>query len=461
MKSYELLSRFQYRTPLLSIDAMNELLRAINKEGPAPALRAFFFQPLIAEALYIGSGSLFERFKVWAEFGIEDKNDEERLLLSLLKYAIRMSARCTPFGLFAGVGTGNWSSHEHNFVLTSPSKVCKHISLDADYVYNISLTIQEQYPEIKLTLRYFSNTTLFKVGNSFRYISYTLTARRRIYQLQTVGWSAYLEKVIEACRSGQTASDIIQLLLTFEVSTEEATSFFFQLIDNQLLVSELEPRIGDGDYFEQAYDRMIHNPELNTLPALFPVRNEFARIKESVSSLTPNHPNFLDFPGAYDRLKFQQLTPRIPVQHHFLVNSTRPAVEASLNSRIGSSLRKALSLLNFLTFKSADNTLTEFRTQFKQRYEDRAVPLLEVLDPEIGIASHYNAVARDEHPFLVGFNFDGTSSRSENTDLLSWNPGYGMLLKKLIHEKTQAPYVLHIEEEDLKTFTENWEDTPV
>ena len=60
-----------------------------------------------------------------------------------------------------------------------------------------------------------------------------------------------------------------------------------------------------------------------------------------------------------------------------------------LNSKIGISIRKeiesTISFLSKIIYKKEDSNLIEFQRLFETRYGDKEMPLLVVLDPEIGI----------------------------------------------------------------------------
>src|SRR5580704_2656748 len=71
-------------------------------EDPLEAARAFFAaSPVARTAVAVASPSLAEEIDRWLEGapGVHAKTP-----LRALSYAIRMATRCTPFGLFAGVG---------------------------------------------------------------------------------------------------------------------------------------------------------------------------------------------------------------------------------------------------------------------------------------------------------------------------------------------------------------------
>ena len=84
------LNRFVFRTPLFPSNA-SSYTELINDE-------------LFREAIYLATPSLYEALSK------EDSSDfsslPDKVRISLFKYIIRITCRPTPFGLFAGCGTG-------------------------------------------------------------------------------------------------------------------------------------------------------------------------------------------------------------------------------------------------------------------------------------------------------------------------------------------------------------------
>ena len=103
-----------FRNPLFPVetffnwkaDADNDVITA--KEALRRSLREFYQQPLVQEALYVGSPDLHEQLLLWLENKIDKPDKKEKIELSLVKYMIRMCTRCTPYGLFASCTTGNF-----------------------------------------------------------------------------------------------------------------------------------------------------------------------------------------------------------------------------------------------------------------------------------------------------------------------------------------------------------------
>ena len=95
--TYKIADVFMFRTPLLSLKVLEEVLAQNDLDK---FLKTCFADKNIREALFLASPHLCKLS--------EGHDYDEKLGRSLLKYLIRMSSRCTPFGLFAGIGAGHF-----------------------------------------------------------------------------------------------------------------------------------------------------------------------------------------------------------------------------------------------------------------------------------------------------------------------------------------------------------------
>ncbi len=99
------------RSPLLPLNLIEKLNIAIaNKDifHIQKEIKNIFKKPLLHKALLIASPNLYSEFVKW--ISNVDNNDDppQKLIIALYKYLIRMSTRCTPFGIFAGCALGRF-----------------------------------------------------------------------------------------------------------------------------------------------------------------------------------------------------------------------------------------------------------------------------------------------------------------------------------------------------------------
>ena len=201
---------FVVRNPLFPVenffnwkaDAANDLVT--SKEALRRSLHEFYQQPLVQEALYVGSPDLHEQLLLWLEnkpdsYRADKPDKKEKLELSLVKYMIRMCTRCTPYGLFASCTTGNFLGIT-NIELSEKNFLHRFGRLDMDYVCELHSHLLKQ-KEISDQLRFYPNTSLYRTGDQWRYIEHRFKKETgRSYHLVQVDRSEYLEKIFIASK---------------------------------------------------------------------------------------------------------------------------------------------------------------------------------------------------------------------------------------------------------------------
>src|SRR5207248_1272417 len=90
--------------------------------------------------------------------------------------------------------------------------------------------------------------------------------------------------------------------------------------------------------------------------------------------------------------QFRELLPRLSTSGKlsdgdrvFQIDLFKPAPQAALAPRIMERIRDAALLLNRLMPSAQPDSLVRFRDAFRERFEGCEVPLLEALDPDVGI----------------------------------------------------------------------------
>src|SRR5688572_14865276 len=118
-------------------------------------LSEIFKQSDFNESIYIASPELFEVIK--------SKNKNLDSFNALIKYYIRASFRCTPFGLFAGCSTVKWDkSTDIRFKCEQ-----RHTRLDMYYLADLAFFLS-RHENIRNELSFYANNTLYKTGSNLR-----------------------------------------------------------------------------------------------------------------------------------------------------------------------------------------------------------------------------------------------------------------------------------------------------
>lgn len=388
-----------------------------NKQSLRRSLREFYLQPIAQEALYIASPDLYEQLQLWIDDKIEKPDKKEKTELSLVKYMIRMCTRCTPYGLFASCSAGFFLDASE-MILSDRNSLQRYGRLDMDYVCELHSHLLNQ-KEISEQLHFSPNTSLYRVGNQWRYIEYRYRKETgRSYHLVEIDHSEYLEKIISKARDGSTKADLAETISDAEISIEEATGFIEELITSQVLVDELEPTVTGEEYFFVLLKKLksfLHTDKY--VEKLENVRKEFVHIKNfDLLSKKTFYKNIIQH--------LQQLDIPLHLKTLIQVDSYRP-VSCSLNLQLNEELLKGASLLQFLSSGDTKDSFAEFKSAFINRYEGQLVPLVEVLDTESGIGyGKFTTVGMEVSPLIDKLQIDNgpllSNGHQASTETFKW-----------------------------------------
>jgi hypothetical protein len=212
---YQIFNKFVFRTPVLPITAINTTI-----------VGSAFFE----EAIFLASRDLQGALKNEGDKKFESFSP--KLQFSLLKYLLRMSTRCTPFGLFAGCGTGSLSEAGTNEIQIDGFRSFKTVTrLDMDLIAIICNRITND-KLIRCKLLFFPNNTLYTIGMQYRYVDYKYVNKKRSYILSEIDTNDYIILALERVRTGILLDDLAnELMNAGEYSIQEIESFLDELFE--------------------------------------------------------------------------------------------------------------------------------------------------------------------------------------------------------------------------------------
>ncbi|NSL87317.1 lantibiotic dehydratase [Chitinophaga sp. Mgbs1] len=377
------------RTPLLPVN-IHEQLRTITPATLAGTIKEIYTDNYLKEAIYIASPELYQELHKWLQGTITQEKDIRKLAFSLYRYLLRMSSRCTPYGLFAGCATGAPADHTA-ILLQSPEAHKKHARLDMNYVAELAAAITG-IPEIKAQLLFYPNNSLYETGSRYRYAAYAVKNKFRNYYLTAVNRSAYLDCMLETARNGATLTDIRNSIMEIDedITEEEAAEFTEELVSNQLLVSELEPTVTGEEFFSNLLHRLqqLQHTEAFTTP--------LSRIQQLLSEQQTGTEKYY---AIHELVKaiLNATSNKDLVQTDLFLATT----ENTLSTQLINDITTQVSALWKLARVNPNSDLQDFITAFSTRYEEQEIPLNLALDTEAGIGygSHTNS-SSDHTPLL-------------------------------------------------------------
>lgn len=122
--AYNVFPEFIYRIPLFS-------LPKIYNENWFQSIKS----TTALEALFLASPEFLDELLKW-EYTQKKQNEIHNIRITILKYYLRMSCRCTPFGLFAGCGLGAIGKNDE-MVVSSIQKHKSRTRLDMNYLCSL------------------------------------------------------------------------------------------------------------------------------------------------------------------------------------------------------------------------------------------------------------------------------------------------------------------------------------
>ncbi len=446
---YENFSSFVLRSPLFPYEFIENIIG--KPEITEKELTELYRMPQIREALWLASPNLFSKMERWLSGDLTDKKEVEKLHYALLRYIIRMSSRCTPFGLFAGFTLGEWAD-QGKIVLPSQKDYTRHTRLDMNYLCALAQDLA-RHPEIKERIEYFPNTSIYTAGPQLRYVEYRYRNARRSHHIVAVDHSDYLEKVLNAASGGAYLKDLAALLVDKEegVTLEESGEFINELIDSQLLVNELEPAITGPEFLDQILEVLERIPGLDDVKAvLVKTRASLEEMDGSPVGTT------LDL---YEKIAedLKPLVTNFELKYLFQTDMVKPTATCTMGRHVVDDVLKGIEILNRLTLNPSRTNLSRFKEAFYERYEEREVPLIKALDTEFGVGYRQDSENGDVAPLVDDLALPASSG--DNVEI-RWNQVQGFLFQKYREAVAAGKYEVELTDKDLEPFEPNWDDLP-
>lgn len=369
------------RTPLLPVNTTGSLAHPHLAEH----IRQLLQIPFLREAIYIASPELFQELEKW-----EQRSQDDKLLYSLYRYLLRMSSRCTPYGLFAGCATGAVSGRS-GIRLHHYGQHVKQSRLDMNYVAEL-VTAFTALPDVREQLRFYPNSSLYQSGSRYRYAAYQLSNKFRHYFLTAVNTSDYLDEVLRIAAHGATLKDI-RHCLTDEangITDADAADFTEELLQSQLLVSELEPTVTGELFFQRFLERAATlQPHGEWLPVL---RRIQALLQDQQSSIP-------EYRQVHTLVK--SLMPDTSEKDLIQTDLFMATVQNTLSHTLVQDITAQVDQLRKLIRRRPHPDLENFAQAFSKRYEEQEIPLSLALDPEAGIGYGHHLGRHTDHTPLA------------------------------------------------------------
>jgi len=441
---YQFFDQYIFRSSLFSLKDF--LKKARYDEFSEDELKEFCMDPVFQEAIYLASPYLYEEVEKWVHTDKSFPTKKiEKLKDTIRKYHNRMSHRCTPFGLFSGIGLGIF----YDTTIDSFDRdYTRDTKLDMHFLVGLAESLSK-ITEIKNRLSYFPNNSIYNVGHRIRYLEYEYSEGKREYIISSAYRSVELDEVLNFCKAGSTIDQMIQVLVNEEVTYEDASEFINELIENQVLISELEPNVSGDDFLNviiKVLKKVEAQSQIKVLNSIQEKLEEIDRnivnpvllykeIEESIKTFSTDYEQkYLFQTDLYFQNKY-----KLPVYWK-------------------KELKTAVAFLNKLTLTSQESIFEKFKKAFTERFETEEVSLAYVMDTEIGIGYSQGNQTKGIHSYLDDIFIPQIQIKPELNIHLS--PVQVILNHKIQACSLERGYIIQLDDHDFKDFEERWADLP-
>jgi len=441
---------FALRTPLLSADLANKLGEGLtattapvlgealiaDRRRVRATLNELVARPEVKEALYVASPSLIESLGDWTRD--PDGERGQKVERALIRYLYRMISRSTPFGLFAGCTVGVVGEHTRLHV-GELSEHKRHTRLDMDYLFALTRELGKD-SALRDSLLFRPNSSLYRIAGELRYVESRSVDAARAYHLTSVEPTPYLEGTLLRAKDGATRAALAAPLVEDEVSADDAQQYIDELIDAQVLVSDLAPKVTGPEPIHDLIERLSGGPAESTAVVLRSVRDGLDALDRGPLGADPERYRAL-------AKQLEVLPAPVEIARLFQIDMIKPSPTATLGKDVLAELLRSAELLHRIAPAPFD-PMSDFRSAFTRRYESREVPLLEVLDEDggIGFGTSADSIAAEASPLLRGIALVGSGGQSSvNVRSGEW------VLHERLHAATRAgKFELSLDDDDLK-----------
>ncbi len=367
--AYEPRSKAIVRCPVLPLDFYQSLEKHKFKWTPVNrSRRDAGNRALVRSAIRLASPQLSS--------ALDSDPWTENVYMKLVNYLKRMSTRPTPFGLFAGVATVEIS--DKTTISIGQELIRTHSRPDFELLFGLIAQLESR-PMILHNLNLVANPAVLVKGGR---VSLSETSPDLSGEANSVSLKATepVKAVLEKSRFGATWNELMRLLMSMPHSTRErGERLLLDLLRCSVLTTDLRPPLSGQD--PSAY-------MISRLSKIRPVPKELDQLKKLLELIRQFDRCELWAKGrSYDKVVRQamRLSPQakvniVQVDSELLLNRQSISREIAREFAVAAEL-----LLRMSPYPNGNPSIINYRRRYVERYGDEEAPLLEVIDPDLGI----------------------------------------------------------------------------
>lgn len=418
---YFIHDRYMIRNSVLPLESYNVIFN--NDLYSEESLNKFFWDKIkdnnfFLEAIKIASSDTYN-----AILKAKKNNKVDiKLLLTLMKYFLRMSGRATPFGLFSGVSDGIIDKNTNLEIKNREIK--KNVRLDMKWLESY-LKLLEGNDSFILETKVKRNNSCYVYGN--RLIN-PYQIENDYFNSTSIRYTKLVSLVLEKTEDFISINELIEIIIEHKFTNEisKALDYIKSLIINNYLISELIPPLINENQFEylrkivEKYKLTNSVEYLNNIKCLI-YEYEKAPIGYGIKIL--------------DKL-IKEMKQVVKVKNYLQVDLKTEYVNNYIDKNLISELKKNLTNIIFTLYqKNYDSELIRFKSDFLEKYGyNTEVSIIDLVDVNIGIPISEEFL---NHRLVI----NDKKTKIEN-----------LLINKLVNN--QKDYI-EITDKDLENFKQN------
>lgn len=386
--------------------------------------------PYFIKAIYIASPTLYHAILKYKSHADIPKSEYNRLKNSIIRYYTRMCSRCTPFGLFSGYAIGCFGNG-NQIVLNGDKEVYTYFEIT--FLNKIINRLIDNH-QLKDKLLYYSNSYLLETEDKIRYIEIDDMDLCKGYSYSEIENNEIIADIIEKGKKGIKINDLIHYLSKYDFDKSEIENYVNEIISSQILIPEWQLSISDNHLLEKisTFLRPIEDPLLDILNFVVskPTKEKDIHLQE-MEKVANTIRTLKDFNfDTYSKSPYNISCKLIPGC-------------ISLSPQIKESILDGVRFLSIVTPPYVNNRLKLFKENFYKRYEERAVPLLEAVDPVMGLGYPNTTILRKKDRIIDKLSFE---NKKEYDDTFINKKISQLLLKKVNEGKNE----IQLSKEDIQ-----------
>ncbi|MFJ6498706.1 lantibiotic dehydratase [Streptomyces virginiae] len=363
---YRPLDWVMVRAPLLPSEALADAGKAAHDASTLTPTA-----PLVHLAVEVGSPDLAAALTRTAP----DDPAARRVRGKLARYLIRMCTRPTPYGMFAGVGLAHWADHTDLSLDASPPRT--RTRPDMAWLLGLVHRLEED-PDIRAGLRLATHPSVCLRGGR----ALLPDGRSGSTEAVSVRLTSAVRQVLETARRPTPPDVLAASLARLPGATPERSGALIERLQSLgFLQFDLQPPLTGGDPTRHVVSRLAAVPGASDVAS---------RLDELSRELTT-----WDGLPVIERINTRQdLVARARALHPAAAGSSVLQTDLALTLD-GRGLHRDVAdeaahaaelLLRLSPFPAGSPRLESYRRSFLGKYgTERRVPLLELIDPEIGL----------------------------------------------------------------------------